>query len=287
MSFRSGVILQLGTATAIVSMDSAVEKEKATSLKTVCLGMGDVPHPPTAIQQQYRCPECFNTDRGSFKKASIEGGAFTVVETQEVADAKATTVGTSKAVINLSVHRKEEVALATIQNGESVYYLTPSKPAYAGFYDVIRYALEHFPEYTVLGEWTPTSKAQLFEFKMFGSTIVMEGRARPEDLKVAEVPRREVSAEIAAMLDQFVPAVVKDFDPATYADTYRTELAELLATKETVEGQVIESATVTTKVAPVGTLDITAMLAGALAAVQPPEAKKPATRKPRAKKAVA
>lgn len=286
MSFRSGVILQLGTATAIVSMDSAVEKEKTTSLKTVCLGVGAAAHPPTAIQQQYKCPECDSTDRGSFKKASVEGGTFIVVDAEEVAGAKATTVGTSKAVINLTVHRKEDVALATIQNGESVYYLTPSKPVYGQFYDVIRYALENFPEYTFLGEWTPTSKAALFEFKMFGSTIVMEGRARPEDLKVQEVPVRDVPAVNAAQLDQFVPALVKDFDPTTYADTYRTELAELLASKDAVEGQVIESAKVSTKVSPVGTLDITAMLAGALAAVQP-EPTKPAVRKPRAKKAVA
>lgn len=262
MAYRKDILLQMGTIASLVNVETAVTKD-ATGLKTVCVGDTAKPHPPAAIRQKQECPTCGNDDRGSFKKAQVDGTEFTVVEAGEVATAKETAIGASKQVIQLSAHQAEEVSTRTVQDG-SVYFLTPAKPALAPVYGLIADTMARHPELTFLGQWTPASRTNLYQFKAFGTTLVMEERARPDALRIVQQPATPVGQAHRDQIDLLLPSLVSEFDPATYADAYATRLAELLASKQAVEGVAAARSKTATTLSPVGTVDLTALLNDAL-----------------------
>lgn len=272
MSFRNKIVLSLGLIALHVAMDSAVSDEKG--LKIVCVGDDPAkPHEPTPIKQNPACPKCHNANFGTFKKAQVDGTAYTVVEADEVAAVKEQSVGATKTTIAMTPHDAEEVHTHTIQDG-SVYYLTPNKGAEETYALIVETLREH-PEIALLAQWTPVSRTNLYEIKLFGDTLVMEQRARTDAIKVVQVPVTPANPMFKTQMAMLLPTMVQPFDPATYADTYRTQLEALLASKGTVEG----AATATGSAAslPTNLMDqLNAMLAAA-----------PATPAPKKKKGVA
>lgn len=280
MAYRTGIVLKMGAVMAQVDINSGVEKEAA--LKTVCVGDAAIPHVPTPVRQSTACPGCGNSQYDTFKKARVEGrSSFVLVEQTEVAETRANAVGMTKEIIELSAHPIEEVREQTIQGDGSVYYLTPSKPALAPLLDLLRDTLYRHPELAFMGLWTPSSRPNLYEVKLFGNTLVMESRARTESLKIIQQPAGDVAEVVQAQMDALLPTMTTVFDPATYADTYQEKLAALVASREAVDGVATEKGKATVTALP-GVLDLSALLQGALdsAGVKAP-AKKATTRKPR------
>lgn len=263
MAVRTGVVLQLGLISTQVNIESAVAKDE--SLSTVCVGptAGNNAHVPAAIKAKATCPECSNTDYGTFKKARVEKGSFVIVEQQEVADARESAIGATKEIIALTAHAVEEMREQTIQTG-NVYYLTPYKPSLAAWYGVIRDTLYRHPEYGFMGLWTPRSATGLYEVRLYGDTLVMEGRARTDAIKVVQQVVVPVDEADQRQIDLLLPTMVKPFDPATYADTYAASLEALLASKTAVEGLAADK-TKTTKPTIVGTVNLSSALGAMLA----------------------
>lgn len=265
MSFRKDIVLQLGTITTMVNIDSAVDKDDATGLKTVCVGEDAAhTHAPTAVRQDLKCPSCLNNDRATFKKAKVDGTAFTVVEADEVAATKATANGAGKKIIQLLAHPSSEVRTQAIQNG-SVYYLSPSNAALAPLYSLLVDFVKRHPETSFLGQWVPTSRANLYEIKVLGDTLVMEERARPEQIKVVQQAFTAPAAEHQKMMDDLLPTLTTPFKPELYTDTYAEQLAALIASKTAVDGVVAEKTASVPKVQTTGVVDLTALLTNALA----------------------
>jgi non-homologous end joining protein Ku len=257
MAYRTNIMLQLGAIALPVNLDGAVIPEE--SLKTVCVDG----HPPTATRQQLGCPTCGNSDRSTFKKARVEGKEFTVVEADEIAQTRADSIGNTKDIIALTAHPTAEVREQTIQ-GKGVYYLTPSKPTFAPFYGLLADTMRRHPEFAFMGLWTPMSRAGLYEVRLYGDTLVMEARERTESLRVVQQPHIDIPEENQKQLDLLLPTLVKPYDPATYADTYKAQLDALISSKTAEEG-VLGERSKSSKTTPVaGAIDLTAVLAAQL-----------------------
>jgi non-homologous end joining protein Ku len=271
MSFRSGVVLQLGALTTIVNIDTTATEDKSSQLKIVCTGPDSGhPHQPTGIRQQQRCPECGNVDTGTFRKAQVDGDQYKLVDATEVESVKTAAQAATKSILNMSLHPAAEVENGTVPSGKT-YQLSPHKPALAPVYGLLVDMLQRHPEVRALVQWTPTSRPSTYEVKVAGNRLVMEEKAAPEQMKpVVEVSYDAPTAEYQAMVDKLVPTMVTDFDPAKYADTYARGLESLLAAKAAVQGAAAPKAAKSTTAAPVGTVDLSAMLNAALAGVGKP-----------------
>lgn len=274
MAYRNGIVLQLGAITTSVNIDGAVIKEE--SLKTVCRGPaegnGDANqhgHAPTPVRNSPTCPTCSNTEYSTFEKARQVGTTrapeYAIVEAEEVQQTRANAVGATKDIIQLSVHRTEDVSTQTIQ-GESVYWLAPHKPALAPLYGMFVDSLRRHPELTFMGLWTPVARVGLYQVKLFGDTLVMEARHRTESIKVEQQEVVSPDATGQGMIDTILASLVKDFDPATYADTYQRDLEALIASKQAEAGIVVAGTKRAAAAAvPAGAVDLNALLAASLA----------------------
>lgn len=283
MAYRNGKALQIGgLLTVLVDIDSAVET--APGLKTVCKGTG-TPHVATALKQHLTCPNCGNEDPTFFEKASVDGGEFLVVGQDEVSQAREAAVGTTKDLISLTPHPTAQVRESTIM-GKGVYYLMPHKPAYAPLYGLFVDTLKRRPEVAWLALWTPATKPNLYEVRLFGDTLVMEERARTETLKVAQVARDEdsVTDGFRSQVDMLISATESPYDPAKYVDQYAAQMLELLATKQAEVGVLGEAKAGARPLALAPVIDLAAALAASLSAagVTAPAPKKRAPRKPKA-----
>jgi non-homologous end joining protein Ku len=261
MAFRKGVVVQYGTIMVIVNVDSAVATEPG--LKNVCLGNG-VEHEPTALKQNLKCPKCGNTDAVTMKKARVEGKTFTVVSKEEIAEAKASTVGSTAEMIVLTAHPAEQVHSQSIQGG-SVYQLTAGSQAMVPALSLVHDMIRRHSELSFTCLWTPASRPNFYEMRAFGDTLVMEQRVRPEDLKIVQQPLAPIDPAYQAQVDAILHATVDDFEPATYADAYRVKLDEVLASKEGQEGVLGEKSKSAPKVV-AGAVDLSAMLGAGLKA---------------------
>lgn len=275
MSFRSSILIQLGILAVMVDLDSAVAS--AASLPNVCLGDVDVvdangqtvhapPHIPTAIKQQNKCPDCTNTDKGSFKKARKVGKQFIVVDLEEVAQAKADAIGSTNTAIHLTVHPAGEVHLHTIHSG-GAYSLKAATQGMVESLGLLTHHIKAHPELAFVCEFTPAGRSNHYELVVFGDTLVLEQRCRTEDLKIVQMPLVEENLTNLGMLDQFLPTLVAPYDPALYHDKYLKTLDSILATKVAQDGvQSAPSKSTGPKV--VGAMDLSSILAAGLAALK-------------------
>lgn len=274
MAYRNGIVLQLGAIATSVNIDGAVIKE--TSLTTVCQGPtegnGDTAkhgHAPAPVRNNPTCPECKNTVYSTFEKAKQVGTTrnpeYAVAKGEEIKATREAATGATKDIIQLSVHRTEDVSTQTIQ-GDSVYWLAPHKPALAPLYAMLVDALRRHPEYTFMGLWTPVARTGLYQIKLFGDTLVMEARHRTESIKVEQQPVIAIGAAEQGMVDTILSGLEKPFDPATYADTYAADLEALMASKQAVSGIAIDAPKRAASASvPTGTVDLQSVLAATLA----------------------
>lgn len=286
MSYRKGLFLTFGAVNAVVDLDNAIASEEG--LKNVCLGPTGVEHQPTALKQSLRCPatyfdgtgtkDCANEDKETFKKARVTGKLFTVVDAEEIAQAKAESIGAAKEVIALQAHPAEEVHTQSIQGG-SAYQLKASGPHMVGSLSIFIDMIKRHPELAFTALFAPAGRANFYELRLFGSVLVMEERARTEDLKIIQMPVEEISKDYQKMVDQLLGIAVVSYDPHNYQDEYITKVAGILASKTAQDGILAAKSPSTASAAKPGTLDQGAMLAEALRQMQATVAPKKAPRK--------
>lgn len=276
MAYRKNILLQVGPVALLVNVESAVDSDSSTGLKTVCVGLTAAEHAPTPVKRTMACASCGNEDASSHKRARVEGSEYIVVDQEEVAGVRAEVIKATKEVISLTPHPVEPLRGAIIQGSQSTYYLTPSKPSLLTSYAVVVDMMRRHPEYGWLAEWTPMSRPALYSFRLYGDTIVMEPQARPEQLQIVQQASVEIPEANQVQIDMLLDTMVTDFDAETYADSYRVGIETLLASKEAQDGVVLDKATKATVTAlPTATLDLTAMLGAHLASVAPaPKASK-------------
>jgi non-homologous end joining protein Ku len=264
MAYRPGVILQLGTITAIVDIDNAVQS--VAGLKNVCLGPTGTEHIPTACKQQsLKCPDCGNDDPTTFKKAKVEAKQFVVVEKTEVADAKAGAVGATNKFISLLAHPAEEVHTQTIQGG-GVYQLKAANQPMVQVVSLLLDTLRRHPELAFTGLWSPAGRVNFYEVRPFGDTLVMEERARTEELKIIQQPVAAIDPAFQSQVDIILAGNVVPYNPATYQDAYLQKLEAVLASKQAQDGILVPKGKSTPTVA--GAVDLSAMLSAGLAGLK-------------------
>lgn len=268
MSWRNGVTMTLGIITIVVGLDTAVGKSEESSAHSVCDGrLKGKPHPLARTKDTRACPVCENDARNSFLSAVDSPEGLKLLTNEEKGDARADTE-TMKKKVALGLHDATEVNTKTMPSG-SAYYLTPQGGADG--YAVILDLLRRHPEKVLMCQWVPASRANQYQVKPYGDTLVMVETARVENVKVVQQSLEPVNPANAAMLDMFLDNLTTPYDPATYADQYLVRLRELLATKEVVA---VEGSTAKKGKAVAPVIDLTAALAQMAEA-----AKKPATTK--------
>ena len=261
MAYRKNITLQIGVISFTVDLDGAIETE--SRMKNVCVG--DVtPHAPTPVKNNTSCPDCGNKEWSSFKKAEVDGKEYRVVDVDEVTKAKEDSIGATKQVISLTAHPTTEVRTQTVQ-GDGTYYLTPASVGSADGYNLLVSLLRKHPEVAFLGLWTAVSRTNLYEVRLFGDTLLLEGRARTESIKIKPQPAGAPNAMFEQQMDLLLPMLTKPFDPATYADTYKQEIEKLIASKTAVEGAAGPKAAGAKQAA--ATVDLSAQLDAQLAAL--------------------
>jgi non-homologous end joining protein Ku len=262
MAYRKGLVLSFGLVNVIVTLDGAVGKEE--SLTTVCCGPSGAEHAPTQISQVRKCSTCGEVSYGDLKKAEKVGADFRVVDQQEVAAVAEQALGATKKMLTLTVHDSAEVNTNTLQ-GESVYYVAPDGVAQVGAYSLLLDAVTRHPDKAFLTEYTPTSRASLWQLKAFQGSLVIEQRVWPEQVKAApSTGAIEPDAGLQTQLDQVIGAMVKPFDPSAYRNDYAAALGQLLAGKEIVSGVTLERSKSEKTVATSGVVDLSATLAAML-----------------------
>lgn len=277
MAYRKNITLKLALITAPVDVSSGVEKEAENH--QVCDG-ANTPHIPTQVKQSTACPNCGNADRTSFKLVTAGQEGLVALTKEEIAAAKALAVGDSNKLIELSAHPVEQVRAQTIPNG-SVYFLAPSNPYVAQHVDLIKDAMLRHSELAFLGVFSPSGRPNLYEFRLFGESIIMVQLARTQDIKVLAQPIGELLPAYQDQMDAILAASATAYDPTVYADDVKVRMAALAASKATTEGEVL-TATKSRSAALAPVVDLAAMMAASLTAAAPKK-----VRKPRAKKAAA
>lgn len=286
MAFRKDINITLThgliNISATVSINGATEAEQ--SLTSVCVGtpLGVPDHAPTPLKQHMNCKHCGPISYADIKKAKVSGDQYTVVDKEEVAAAHEQVVGTSKKLLGLTVHDAEEVFMATLP-GKSLYYVEPQGAGQLAGYGLLYDVVSRHPERAFLTEFTPTSRAGLYQLRAFNGALVLQSLYWPEDVKAAPVTQAIVpDTGLQGQLDGLLEVMAQPFAPEHYRNDYASALTALLASKEAVIGEVTESSGPRTKTAAttVGAVDLSAQLAALLGV----PAAKPA-RKPRARKA--
>jgi non-homologous end joining protein Ku len=264
MAFRSGIIIQLGTITGIVDVDNAVQSAK--SLSNVCLGPTGTEHLPAQVKQQpLKCPECDNSDPSTMKKARIEAKQFIVVDPEEVTAARSGSVGATNKFISLLAHPAEEVHTQTIQGG-SAYQLKPSTQGMVDVYSLLLDTITRHEELAFTALWSPAGRQNFYEVRAYGSTLVMEERARTENMKIVQQAVTAIPAAFQAQVDAILGVSVVPYDVAAYQDAYLKKLEEVLATRQAQDGILADKSKAGAPVA-IGSVDLSAMLGAGLAAV--------------------
>lgn len=260
---------------------AADDDDKETAFKTICVGEDDQhTHPPTAVKQSLGCPTCDNNVRDTFVKGrEVSKGSFVVVDPSELAAADVE--AELKEQMQLTVHDAADVTTKTLP-GAKTYFLEPGKgPLTHKAYNLLRDKIKENPDKAYCTVWAARSKPGMYRLGVFGTAITLEQLCWPENVRSApDVPAEEYSEAESAMLDQLVEAISADFDPSTYRDVRKEQIAAVIAAAEAVDG--IPTAASPKKTA-APALDLSGALAAALAATGKAPAKKTAAKKTAAK----
>lgn len=278
-AYRKDLVLAFQAINVIVSVTGM--KDKDESLVSVCCGPLTASHVPTKITQKLHCVTCNSAvEYSDLRKAQEVGGAFKVVDQQEVATARDIVLGATKKMLQVDVRDAAEVSASMLQ-GDSVYLVMPQGVSQIGAYSLLLDTITRHDELAFLTQWTPAFKCSPFQLKAFNGALVMQQLCAPEQVRaVPDLGVLEAAPAHQSMIDALLPTLVKPFVAAEYANNYAEALAALLATKQAVEG-VTPSAQPAGPKAPTvsGGVDLTAALNAMLGSVPIVEAPAKRTRK--------
>lgn len=211
--------------------------EEGTTFKNLCVGQPGKPaHAPSPRKQPYTCVHCGTLPcDAALVKGVEEGNGYRLVDVDDVAEAKAEFAGEHKGVISLVTHPAGPFYASTAP-GESVSYLIPGSVAIENQYATLASHIAEHPELVFVGLHTPQSKTSLYQVTVRDGVLVLEQRARSQELRERPSVGGEPMTKLGAFLDMILEESTTDYDPEAYEDKYAAAVAALVAASEVVEG---------------------------------------------------
>lgn len=241
--------LKLGLAQISVKVEKAADERTGPSFHNVC----DDGHAPARVKQKLGCPECGNSERGTFKKAMDVGDGKVKVITQEEQKAASAVDPALKQQINLTPHPRKDVAEHCMRSG-GVYRLDPGTGTNPDEYAMFVALVKALKSEVLVTEWA-WSNPKLYEIGVYDGALVMYELMRPE--QVRPVPKLEGKADKDAldMAKQIAKMAAKPFDPKTYHDQRSEAIMSVLAqVTEVTAAEDPDAPTNTGEAAPTGSL---------------------------------
>lgn len=207
--------------------------EKATITKpsnsNVCVGQpGHEAHEPLAVTAPTTCAACGPiVDRTVLMKGIKEGNELRIISQEDLAATKAEFTGEYKDTIDLIVLEASEFFTRTAP-AAMVNHLKPRTEAGADHFAMLVRLIEDHPELAFVGLYTPSSVASLFALRVQNGALVMEQRARGQELKPMPTYSGEVANEaVFAAISSTLPTQVSAYDADAFEDRYAAALHDL------------------------------------------------------------
>lgn len=233
---RKGLTLAFGLISTQVRLTGAVEKETTPRLNTLCVGTEKgTDHAPVAIKMASTCAQCGPLeDKSVLKKGRPAGDGFVIADAEAVAEARDSSGAEFKKSIKFTAHPAGEVIGGTAPNG-SLYYLAPEGQSDA--YTLMKDLIGAHPEVAFVALYTVTSRVGMYVARVHSDAIVLEGRYRESELKVApEFDQGPANPQLFSMAEQFLETMVTDFDAEQYVDGYAEAIKTMLDVGTPVAG---------------------------------------------------
>lgn len=227
------ITLQFGLVTVAANMETAVDKP--VSMSNLCVGQpGHAEHDPVPLKMPKTCAECGEvTDIHALVKGVKSGQTYTLVNPDDLVDAKAKFTAQYKGAINVVPHPADEFMALTGQ-GESLHYLTPADAGGAGHYQLLVRLVEQHPELAFAGLFTPMSATSLYVLRVRQGVLMLEQRTREQAMRPVPSVGGDVNDALYAMLESVLPSLITQYDAAAYEDTYRLAVDTMLASGQQV-----------------------------------------------------
>lgn len=231
---RKGLTLSLGLVSETVRLTGAIDNSTKQDLKSICVGAEKQEHPATAIKSQYVCETCGPIiNRDTLLKGRPSGDGWAVVAPEEVKQLRDATGAEFKKTVALTAHPADQVLTSTVATG-SLYYLEPDSSG--DRFAIIRDLIADNPQYAFVAQYTVSSRVAMYVAHVKGDAIMLEQRQAMTNVKQPPQIEAEANQAMLQMAEQLLGQMVNDFDPISYADTYTSQLAEMLSNADVVEG---------------------------------------------------
>lgn len=217
-SVRTNVMLHLGLISTPVSVATALDTPDEVKLNTLCT----TGHDPVKAKMRLYCPTCDNDDRASFVKGRDVGGAFVVIDPEDLpqpADA-------DKNTITLTTHPAAD--LSETMPGGKAYFLTPQKGTGEGYPLLVEMVRKH-PEYAFVATFAVRSVTALYRLGVHGNALTLTELAWPENVRSVDGGDLPYNEALVPLAEQFIADLASPFDPDSYRDDRVAKLREFVA----------------------------------------------------------
>lgn len=218
-----------------LAVKSEVAIDKPPSFTNLCVGQpGHEKHDPSPRRQPGHCDHCGEiTDNTVLLKGSKQGSTYTLVEQEEVAEAKAEYAEQYKGELNLVPHPSADF-MADTGPGKTLHYLTPADTSGEGHYQLLVQLVQSHPELAFASLYTPVSVTGLYMLRARDGVLLLEERTRSQALRPTPSVGGEVNDQLYSMLEAALAMFVQPYDASGYEDKYRTAVDAMLAEGEQV-----------------------------------------------------
>lgn len=232
----SKVTVSYGIFQFSAALKSPKKSQKAVTLTSAC---PECPtRPATKLSTQFVCEFHGPIERDRALKAQDDGGELVVVGTaDEVAAAKEQVI--QKDVCELIEYFADEVEANTYP-GESRQVIVPNGPA--EFYAALRQMVGENGRFTgadgrdrvlLTDAQCGRSGKKLYRVQTWNEHLVLQELMRPEDIHEMEpVIGYSTNDETVEMLSQFLSQGTATFDPETYANVAKANLAQFIESRK-------------------------------------------------------
>lgn len=231
-SYQSGVTIKLGLIDFAgdlwtVKKTNAGAEEKSTTVCPTC----EEPH---KVNQFYKC----STDEShtgftqkECHKAKEVDGALVKVSADAVKAAKSSNLEPN--FLELNVHKAEDVACKTVENG-TAYVIRVGKKKDAERLGVLRDLLARRSDLVLMGQVNLRSADKLMRLVPgLNDQLMLLEMVWPEDMDAYEEPSSDYKPEMLDVAEKFADTLITDFDADAYKKAAREKMAALTEAAKT------------------------------------------------------
>ncbi len=218
-------VVHMGPATVTGSLHSIKAPEPKSTIVT-CGPNGEI------VKQGYSDGENFWTQKECGKGEKQEDGSMKLLSAEAVALAKASPL--PKNILNVEIHRAEEVDKFLFRSPDSSYVMFPvikngrkviEDPANDKWYEFIRTAVAESPEHTFVGRANIRNKESTVRLGIHEGHLMIERMLYPEQLNEFPEPSGGLTATEKAKAKAIVQALATPFDLGAHKDSVPERLA--------------------------------------------------------------